>query len=251
MPKVIPITIAAIFGALAAVPAFAEPCGAVLCLSTNKTAPHECKGHVDGYFSIKVRVKPCKKCGEVFDPGATSAKRYREVMDKCDGARQKDKDYVQATYGMMEYSPFDYVNTDSKGNSTGYSDDSLMKVTETRYLTCADAAGDSKYSSQVKTPTAAALQVPDGSVQYDNATGQIIAQASGGYANHSLATDNSNGWGGAPIYGFATETRTITKTTGQGVVTNTTDWAATQTYSCTISDPNSFTFTQQNNYTGS
>ena len=246
MPKVIPITIAAIFGALAAVPAFADPCGAVLCLSTNKTAPHECKGHVDGYFSIRVYTGGKHSH---YDPGATSAKRFREVMDKCDGARQQDKDYVQATYGMLERSPFDYVNTDSKGNSTGYSEDSLMKVTETRYLTCADAAGNPKYTGQVKAPTYAALQVPDGSLQYDNATGQVIAQASGGYANHYLGTDNSNGWGGTPIYGFAVETRTITKTTGQGVVTNTTDWAATQTYSCTISDP--YSFTQQNNYSGS
>lgn len=84
-----------------------EPCGAVMCLSHNDTAPHQCKDHVDGYFSIRVYRSQKKK--RIFDPGATAIKRYQEVMDKCDGAKQSDKDRINAKYGMLEYSPFDYI----------------------------------------------------------------------------------------------------------------------------------------------
>lgn len=237
--KLITFGVVSALFALSAPVAMADPCGAVLCLSTNKTAPHECKSHVDGYFSIKVKYKPCKKCGEVFDPGATSAKRYSEVMDKCDGARQQDKDYVNGLYGTMEYSPFDYVNVDSSsGQSTGYSADSLTQVVETRYLTCAQAATMPAYSGMVGTPSTAALQLPEGAILTDNGGQQV--QISGGWANHVIATDNSNGWGGTPVYGFAVETRTLTKTSGQGVVVSETDWSATKTSNCQITDPYSY-----------
>lgn len=83
----------------------ADPCGAVMCLSTNKTAPEQCKGHVDGYFNIRVYHKH-----HHYDPGATAAKRYAEVLEHCQDARQEDKDYVQATYGPLEYYPFEYSN---------------------------------------------------------------------------------------------------------------------------------------------
>ena len=79
-----------------------EPCGAVLCLSNNETAPWECKEAVDGYFDIRVYRK------RKFDPGATSIKRYQEVMDKCDGAQQSDKDRINAKYGTLEHSPFTF-----------------------------------------------------------------------------------------------------------------------------------------------
>lgn len=226
--------------------ALADPCGAVLCLSTNKTAPHQCKEHVDGYFSIKVKRKPCRKCGEVFDPGATAAKRYTEVMDKCDGARQQDKDYVNGLYGTMEYSPFDYVNVDEKsGESTGYSDDSLKKTVETRYVTCAQAAGNPAYSGMVGTPTAAAKQIPDGSVLVDE--GGAPVQVINGWTNHVLGYDQSQGggiWGqGTPIYGFAVETRTVTTTVGQGKWVSETDWAASKTSNCVMNNP--WTYWQQ------
>lgn len=81
-----------------------EPCGTVLCLSNNETAPWECKEAVEGYFDI--RVYHGRK--HVFDPGATSVKRYKEVMDKCDGARQPDKDRINAKYGTLEHSPFSF-----------------------------------------------------------------------------------------------------------------------------------------------
>lgn len=101
-----------LFAALAAAvmisgPAIADPCGAVMCMSTNKFSPQECKGHVDEYFNIKVCHNQKKK-GCVFDPGATAAKRYDEVLDQCPDAEQQDKDYVNATYGTLEHSPFEF-----------------------------------------------------------------------------------------------------------------------------------------------
>lgn len=89
------------------VPAFADPCGAVLCLSTNKFSPQQCQDEVDEYFNIKVCHNQKKK-GCVFDPGATAIKRYDEVLDQCPDAEQKDKDYVNATYGTLEHSPFSF-----------------------------------------------------------------------------------------------------------------------------------------------
>ena len=89
---------------LSSQPALAgDPCGAVMCLSANATAPHECKDYVDGYFEIRVY-----RHRHRFDPGATAAKRYREVMDKCDGARQEDKERINAKYGTLEHSPFSF-----------------------------------------------------------------------------------------------------------------------------------------------
>lgn len=231
--------IAAALAALAAPPAMADPCGAVLCLSTNKTAPYQCKGHVDEYFNIKVYVKPCKKCGEVFDPGATAAKRYREVMDKCTEARQKDKDYVNATYGTLERSPFDYVNVDDKGNETGYNQVSLMDVTEQRTLSCPEAAQTQAYGPKIAEPTWQAKAVPNG-YQLLDGNGQVAAVANGGYADGPLYVDQSSGWGGTTIYGAVLETRTITKTTGQGKVVNVTEWKATKTNSCKMADPSAF-----------
>jgi len=251
--RLITLVVVSALSAIAA-PAFADPCGAVLCLSTNKTAPHQCKEHVDGYFSIKVRVKPCKHCGEVFDPGATAAKRYSEVMDKCDGARQQDKDYVNGMYGTLEYSPFDYVNVDEKsGESTGYSSDSLTNTVESRYVSCGEAASNPAYSGMVGTPTAAAKQIPDGSVLVD-ASGAPV-QVVGGWTNHVLAYEQSQGgdiWGqgGTPIYGFAIETRTVTTTSGQGKFISSTDWSATKTSNCVMSDPSSFWQQIQYSYSG-
>lgn len=86
--------------------AMADPCGAVMCMSHNETAPWQCKEHVDSYFNI--RVYRSHKKSRIFDPGATAIKRYQEVMDKCDGAKQEDKDKVNAKYGMLEYSPFSF-----------------------------------------------------------------------------------------------------------------------------------------------
>jgi hypothetical protein len=83
-----------------------DPCGAVLCMSHNDTAPHECKDYVDEYFDIRVYRR--KHGRKVFDPGATSMKRYAEVMEKCEGARQEDKDRINAKYGKLEHSPFEF-----------------------------------------------------------------------------------------------------------------------------------------------
>jgi hypothetical protein len=87
--------------------ASAEPCGAVLCLSHNDDAPWECKNYVDGYFDIRV-YEDHGKHKHVFNPGKTSAKRYAEVLDQCDGARRIDKDRISAKYGMLEWSPFSF-----------------------------------------------------------------------------------------------------------------------------------------------
>lgn len=81
-----------------------DPCGAVMCLSVNDSAPWQCGDHVNTYFNI--RVYRGKK--HVFDPGATAAKRYSEVMDQCPDAEQSDKDKVNATYGTLEYFPFGF-----------------------------------------------------------------------------------------------------------------------------------------------
>lgn len=80
-----------------------DPCGAVMCLTQNALAPHECKDHVDGYFDIRVY-----RHRHRYDPGATAAKRYREVLDQCDGARQVDKERINAKYGTLEHSPFSF-----------------------------------------------------------------------------------------------------------------------------------------------
>jgi hypothetical protein len=88
-------------------PTFAlDPCAAVICLSQNKTAPHECKKEVEDYFKIRVYRERHSKTH--FDPGATAAKRYEKVMDKCPDAEKKDKDNINAMYGTLEYSPFKY-----------------------------------------------------------------------------------------------------------------------------------------------
>lgn len=76
-----------------------------MCLSENKSAPQQCKGHVDGYFDIRVYRKR-----HIFDPGATAAKRYNEVLNHCSEARPEDRDFVSAQYGTLEYYPFDYVS---------------------------------------------------------------------------------------------------------------------------------------------
>lgn len=81
-----------------------DPCGAVMCLSINDTAPWQCSDHVNRYFNIRVYHGKHHE----FDPGATAIKRYQEVMDKCPDAEQSDKDKVNAMYGMLEYFPFGF-----------------------------------------------------------------------------------------------------------------------------------------------
>lgn len=85
-----------------------DPCGAVMCLSQNKSAPQQCKGEVDDYFNIRVYHARHK-----YDPGATEARRYSEVTSRCSDARQEDKDFVQATYGTLEHYPFSFSNVSS------------------------------------------------------------------------------------------------------------------------------------------
>lgn len=235
----------AVLGSIATT-ASAEPCGAVLCLSTNETAPEECKGHVDGYFSIRQYYQPCKKCGMAFDAGGTAAKRMREVMDQCKEAKQIDKDKVNAKYGTLERSPFDYTTTNKDGSSGGYAASSLTKVKETRYYTCAEAAQMPAYSGKISRPSAAALAVPDGA---STSVGGMTVIAMGGYANWPLYDVD----GQFVQYGFVVESRTITKTTGQGKVTETTPWAAEKTYSCSITIASDFTVpsSDDNSTTGS
>lgn len=85
-----------------------DPCGAVMCLSQNKSAPQQCKGQVDDYFNIRVYHARHK-----YDPGATAARRNSEVTSRCSDARQEDKDFVQATYGPLEYYPYGFSNVSS------------------------------------------------------------------------------------------------------------------------------------------
>lgn len=85
-----------------------DPCAAVMCLSQNKSAPQQCKGQVDDYFNIRVYHARHK-----YDPGATAARRNSEVTSRCSDARQEDKDFVQATYGPLEYYPFGFSNVSS------------------------------------------------------------------------------------------------------------------------------------------
>jgi TrbM protein len=93
--------------AVTSTPAFAlDPCAAVLCLSSQKTAPQECKEEVEDYFEIRVYYRHHHK--RHFDPGATATKRYKKVLDKCPEAEKKDKDNINAMYGTLEYSPFKY-----------------------------------------------------------------------------------------------------------------------------------------------
>jgi hypothetical protein len=97
-------TIAAV-AALVALPssAFAgDPCGAVLCLSQNESAPHECKDHVADYFKIKVR-----RHGK-FRPAETAKKRAATVLDKCEGVPDMDRERINAKYGSLERSPFSF-----------------------------------------------------------------------------------------------------------------------------------------------
>jgi hypothetical protein len=80
-----------------------DPCGAVMCLTQNATAPHACKDHVQGYFDIRVYDD-----GHRYNPAATAAKRYREVMNRCEGATQSNKERISAKYGSLEHSPFSF-----------------------------------------------------------------------------------------------------------------------------------------------
>lgn len=82
----------------------ADPCAAVVCLSNNTNAPHECKEAVEGYFSIKEYHRGTR----AFDPAGTAIKRFREVMDKCPDARQEDKNRINAMFGALEHSPFQF-----------------------------------------------------------------------------------------------------------------------------------------------
>lgn len=81
-----------------------DPCGAVMCLSVNQSAPWECRDHVDAYFDIRVYHGKHHH----FDPGATAARRYQKVMDQCPDAEQEDKDKVNAMYGSLEHYPFEF-----------------------------------------------------------------------------------------------------------------------------------------------
>jgi hypothetical protein len=215
-------------------PVMADPCAAVICLSTNKLAPQECKNDVDGYFSIRVYTVHCYKCSAVYDPPATAAKRYSDVMDQCTGARKVDKDNVNAMYGMLEYSPFDYTITGSDGKSAGYAAVSLTKGTETRYLTCSDAAGMPAYASMIQSPSPDALAIPDG---WQASMGGTTVTAIGGYANWPLL----DATGTFVQNGFIVETRSVTKTIGSGTVTDAGDWTASSSpNNCKISDPTIF-----------
>lgn len=86
----------------------ADPCGAVLCLSTISSVPSQCGPHINDYFSIRVYIKKKKK--KIFVPDATAAKRLSEILEKCDGAPPDDVARITATYGPLEHSPFSFYN---------------------------------------------------------------------------------------------------------------------------------------------
>lgn len=100
---VLGVAIATLSGGFSAAHA-SDPCAAVVCLSNNMNAPHQCKDAVDGYFQIKEYHRGTR----AFDPGATALKRFREVMDKCPDARQTDKNRINAMFGTLEHSPFQF-----------------------------------------------------------------------------------------------------------------------------------------------
>jgi hypothetical protein len=96
------LTIAAALVALSTPVLAGDPCGAVLCMSQNTQAPHECKDHVDDYFKIKVR-----KHGK-FRPAETAQKRAATVLDKCEGIPAVDRERIHAKFGHLERSPFSF-----------------------------------------------------------------------------------------------------------------------------------------------
>ena len=92
-------------------PVAAEPCSAVLCLSTVPSAPFQCYPHVEEYFAIRVYTGwPNAR----FNAPATALAR-KPLLQACVGARQEDIDRETATYGPIEFSPFTYYVADDKG----------------------------------------------------------------------------------------------------------------------------------------
>lgn len=212
-----------------------EPCAAVLCLSTNKMAPHQCKSAVDDYFTIREYHRPCKRCGKVFDPGATAIKRLREVLEKCPDARDEDRDYVTATYGSLEYSPFDYIHVDEKsGDNAGYAEESKETATESRFFTCQQAASMPEYAARVGLPD---TNYPDQVIPTEGLTGGVRIE--GGYVNQYLGTSGGeivNGAKSAVVeqYGYAVQQRTVQRTVGQHKILSAGDWKTTTTKDCSI-----------------
>lgn len=79
-------------------------CGSVMCLSVSGAVPHQCAGHVDKYFSIRVYSGRKKR----FNPPATAVKRYARVLSQCQDVPQVFKDAVNAMYGPLKDFPFGY-----------------------------------------------------------------------------------------------------------------------------------------------
>ncbi len=220
-----------------------EPCGAVICLSANKTAPHQCKDAVDGYFSIRNYIKPCRGCGKVFDPGGTAVKRLQEVLDKCAEARDEDRDFVTATYGSLEYSPFDYIIVDEEsGDNKGYSADSKEKAVERRYLTCQEAAAWPELASKVKKDSYAGISgLKPGDATIYGADNTVKGIISDGMMNLSLGTSGGELVDGkkTPIkeeYGFAVQERDVERTVAQHTILSAGPWRTVKTGNCSVAD---------------
>lgn len=216
-----------------------DPCAAVMCLSVNDKAPWECKGSIEGYFAIKEYFKPCKKCGHRFDPPQAAAKRYREVLAKCEGARPEDREKIHALYGQMENSPFDYVVTADSEDTTQKKEnaDELVTTIEREYYTCSGAAKSERWAGKIATPTARAKSIPNGTyatIQL-NETSSVVVKAENGYLSWPLYDkDNLIAQYGFASYDNKTTINVRTKEVVDFKSTNVAYWH------CTISDPSIF-----------
>lgn len=210
MKTVIFITLALLASATHNAFAAGDPCAAVLCLSHNDKLPWECKGAVDGYFDIREYFRPCKKCGWKFDPPQAAARRYREVLERCEGVEAKDREKIHALYGQMEYSPFEYAVT-AKSDSPAPSkvvEDEIKKTVTRVYYTCSGAAADPKWAGKIEKPSARAKAVPNGTRGkiWLNEYSSVIVKAENGYLSWPLYDKDQT----LHMYGFASYDNTET-----------------------------------------
>lgn len=74
-------------------------CAVVLCLSVDGAIPSACSPVVAPFFAIQVWKKVKKSW--VFDPVATAAKRFADVLSGCGEARSEDREFVNSAYGQL------------------------------------------------------------------------------------------------------------------------------------------------------
>lgn len=74
-------------------------CAVVLCLSVDGAIPSACSAVVAPFFAIQVWKKVKKSW--VFDPVATAAKRFSDVLSQCGEARSEDREFTNSAYGQL------------------------------------------------------------------------------------------------------------------------------------------------------